>query len=517
MSFAERSFLRGLSTKCIVLATIALLWAGGRTVMAQHFVPGENQFSVSQTLFATLAAINAAGYDTGIDSPINDQYKLRTQLREELAKRKIPSLPEIRDFYQAHKKSTGAADLGQYISFALLAGDPPKFELPTIELPADAEALRPLSGLLARFYKEANIEELWRRSQNAYAAAMKNYQDEVINTLFEANGYLRNPSGNEGRRFQIYLDLLGEPNQAQVRNYRANYFVVMTPSSSLMVDEIRGAYLTYLVDPLGFKYAAAIQDKSNQEKKVLQTYAQDAPSLDLAYKDDFQLLVTKCMVKAIDSRMMHGGTEKRAAFVNQAMREGFILTAAFAEGLERYEKMPDSFKLYYPELIAGIDVKKEKKRLAAVQFVEVAAPKVTAAPAKMQIDPAEESLESAEGLYEQRDLDNAARVFKKVFEQTADKAMQGRAYYGLARIAIRQNQVHEAKQLFERTAESGAGPAITAWAHVYLGRIAQAEHDDTKAVEQFKIALATDGISAMAMDAAQKGLESTSSTGDKGK
>ena len=109
------------------------------------------------------------------------------------------------------------------------------------------------------------------------------------------------------------------------------------------------------------------------------------------------------------------------------------------------------------------------------------------------------------------------RVFKKVFEQTADKAMQGRAYYGLGRIALRQNMASEAKQWFERAADSGAAPTITAWAHVYLGRIALAQHDNKKADEQFKIALATDGISAMAIEAAQKGLESTSSQGDKQK
>ncbi len=495
------------------LLACALLLGSARLGFAQRPLSGgENQFSVSQTLFTALAAINAAGYDTGIDSPLNEQFKLRTQLREALAKRKIPCLPEIRDFYQAHKKPSGGADLGQYISFSLLAGDAPKFDLPTIELPADVEPMRPFSELLARFYKEADVADLWRRSQGAYAEAIRTYQDEVINTLFETNGYLRNPSGNEGRRFQIYLDLLGEPNQAQVRNYRANYFVVITPSSVPLVDEIRDAYLTYLVDPLGFKYAAAIK-----EKKVLEKYAQEAPSLDLAYKDDFQLLVTRCMTKAIDSRLMHGGSAKREEFVNQAMREGFILTAVFAEGLEHYEKMPDSFKLYYPQLIAAIDVKKEKKRLEGIQFVEVAAPKVVVAPAKMQISLAEESLQTAEGLYEQRDLETAEKVFKKVFEQTADKGMQGRAYYGLARIAIRQYQLHEAKNLFERTADSGAGPSITAWAHVYLGRIALAEHNDKKADEEFKIALATDGISAMAIEAAQKGLESTSSKGDKAK
>jgi predicted negative regulator of RcsB-dependent stress response len=492
------------------LLTFALLAGSAPAALAQRPGGGENQFSVSETLFVTLAAINAAGYNTGIDSALNDRFKLRTEVREELAKRKIPCLPEIKAFYAAHRKPSGGADLGQYISFSLLAGDPPKFDLPTVELPPDVEPLRPLSELLARFYKEANIADLWRRSSSASEAAILQYQDEVINTLFEANGYLRNPSGNEGRRFQIYLDLLGEPNQAQVRNYRANYFVVITPSNTPLVDEIRDAYLTYLVDPLSFKYSAAIK-----EKKPLQKYAETAPALDLAYKDDFQLLVTKCLVKAIDSRIMHGGSAKREAFVNQAMREGYILTATFAESLERYEKQPDAFRLYYPELIAAVDIKKEKKRLDGVQFVESTAPKVVAAPAKLQLEPAEESLQTAEGLYEQRDLENAAKVFKQVFSQTADKAMHGRAYYGLARIAIRQNQMHEAQQLFERTADSAPGPAISGWAHVYLGRIALAAKDNKKANEQFKIALATDGISAMARDAAEKGLESSSKEGDK--
>ena len=97
-------------------------------------------------------------------------------------------------------------------------------------MPPDVEPLRGFSELLARFYKEAGVEELWNRAQPAYTAAMAEYQEPVINTLFEANGYLRNPSGYLGRRFQIYLDLLGEPNQAQVRNYRDDSFIVITPT-----------------------------------------------------------------------------------------------------------------------------------------------------------------------------------------------------------------------------------------------------------------------------------------------
>src|SRR4051794_31775122 len=70
---------------------------------------GESGFGVSVTLFSTLAAINAAGYDAGIESPLNDRYKVRMQIRDELAKMKIPVLAELRAFYKAHKRPSEAA------------------------------------------------------------------------------------------------------------------------------------------------------------------------------------------------------------------------------------------------------------------------------------------------------------------------------------------------------------------------------------------------------------------------
>src|SRR6476646_2044196 len=62
-----------------------LLLAGMSAKLCPARDTGESQFGVSQTLFATLAAINAAGYDAGIDSPLNDHYKVRTQIRQILA------------------------------------------------------------------------------------------------------------------------------------------------------------------------------------------------------------------------------------------------------------------------------------------------------------------------------------------------------------------------------------------------------------------------------------------------
>ncbi len=445
-----------------------------------------------------------------MDSPLNERYRIRTQIREILSKEKIGCLPELQSFYKEHKKGSDTGDLSQYISFALVAGDAPDFKLPDGPVPPDVEPLRGFSELLARFYKEAKLDDLWNRSQAAYRVAIKEYQEPVINTLFEANGYLRNPSGYLGRRFQVYLELLGAPDQVQVRSYRDDYFVVITPASTPMVDEIRDAYLAYVLDPLSFKYSEIIK-----EKKPLSKYAQDAPALDLAYKDDFSLLVMKSLIKAIDSRLMHGGEEKRQAFVNEAMRDGFILTAAFADLLPRYEKQEESFRSYYPDLLAAIDVHKEEKRLKKVEFAQSVPPKVIAPPAKMQIDPAEESIASAEGLYDQHDLENARKFFKKALEQTSDRKLQGRADYGLALIDLQEKHWDEALDLFQRTVDANPNSALTAWSHYYLGQLQLKAGDRDKATAQFKLALATDGASEKARDAAKRALETSSDSGDK--
>lgn len=468
----------------------------------------ENEFSVSLPMFSTLAAINAAGYDAGMDSPLNQNFKVRSQIREELAKRQIPCLPELKEYYQQHRKADDTANLSQYLSFALVVGNAPGFELPA-EVPPDVEPLRAFGPLLARFYKEADLENLWKRAQPAYNAAIAQYQDAVIETLFEANGYLRNPSGYLGRRFQIYLDLLAAPNQVQVRSYKDDYFMVITPTSAPALDEIREAYLAYILDPLSFKYTSVIK-----EKAALARYAQQAPALDLAYKDDFSLLVTKCLIKAIGSKLMHESAEKRAVYVNQAVREGFILTAAFAELLPAYEKQPDSFRIYYPELISAVDVHKEEKRLKNVQFAQSVAQRVVAAPAKMQIDPAEESLDAAEGMLEQHDFESAEKTFKKVLQQTSNKALQARAYYGLGLISLQEKRWDEALNLFQHTVGASPDSAAAGWSHYYLGQLQLKAGDTGQATSQFQMALKTAGISAKAREAVEKAMQSISS-GDK--
>src|ERR1700733_13636402 len=345
-----------------LLALTALAAALVRPVLLQaQQRPQDNQLDGSQTLFTVLAAINAAGYDVNLDSNANSP--VRKQVREAIAQKHLDSLAPLQKFLADHHQEDPEAELSQYISFALSLEGPPDFQfwMPSQEVPPDIRKLDGLNELIANFYREADIEELWKQSQPALNHVLASYHSGVVKGVLEANAYLRNPTNNSrGGRFQVYLDLLGAPNEIQTRSYKSNYYVVVTPSAEPQVDQIRHAYLHFLLDPLSLRYFEQWgRDKS------LADYAQSAPALDDAYKNDFMLLATECVIKAVKSRLASGA--KKQELVNQALTQGFVLTPALAEGLAVYEKQPESLRNYFPDLLGLIDLEHEDRRLQKVQ------------------------------------------------------------------------------------------------------------------------------------------------------
>ena len=92
---------------------------------------------------------------------------------------------------------------------------------------------------------------------------MARYTDAVRQSFVLTEAYLRFPSGGYlGRTYAIYIDLMGEPEQVHARIYGLNYFLVMTPSQDLKLNEIRFQYLHFLLDPLAAKYGAEINQKA---------------------------------------------------------------------------------------------------------------------------------------------------------------------------------------------------------------------------------------------------------------
>src|ERR1035441_9975535 len=155
-------FRRRISLHRLVLPAILAIALSARATPAE-----QGQLDASQTLFTVMAAINAAGYDAAVSSPSNNQ--LRNAIRASLAKRDIPSLTALKVFFEQHHRTDDTAELSQYISFALTAGGPPDFAVKVrdVDIPPDVTPLLGLSPLLAAFYREAGIEELWAKAQPA--------------------------------------------------------------------------------------------------------------------------------------------------------------------------------------------------------------------------------------------------------------------------------------------------------------------------------------------------------------
>jgi len=447
-----------------------------------------------------MAALNAAGFSPEPDSPNN--HPLRQAIRAEIAKKNVPSLDALKAFFEKHRYRDATQELGQYISFALTAGGPPNFaiQMREHEIPPDVIPLKDLSPLLAKFYAEAGIEDLWNRSQRAIDQYLQRYHEPVINTILECNGYLRQQTtGFRGRHFQIFVELQAPPNQVHTRSYGNEYTIVVTPSPEPRIFDIRDAYLSYLLDPLATRYREILDRKHG-----LMDHAQRAMALPDMYKDDFLLLTTKSLVKAVEARL-----DKNPAEAQQALREGFILTPYFFEQLPAYEKQEASMVVYYKDLVGAIDLVKEDRRLSSVEFARENAPRVVKGPEVIAPTGVEKTLEDAEHLYEAQDFEKAKRSFLAALEQTDQKPLQAKAYYGLARISLQGKDPETAERLFLKALDLQPDPWVKGWSLLYLGRLSQAAREPEQAAKYFRQVLAVEGASEKARTQAQQGLEQT--------
>ena len=479
------------------------------TLVARADQPEPGQLDASPTLFTVMAALNAAGFDAGLDAP--SAHRLRKEVREELARREIPSLQAIRQFVAEHHLPDATAELSQYISFALTVGAPPDFvqRKRDVEIPPEALRLQEFSKLLAPFYKEAGIAGLWQRAQPEIDEYIARYHGPASQAVLQVNAYLRQQtSGFKGRRFQIFIELLAPPGQVQRRSYGFEDTVVVTPSVEPRAFEIRHAYLHYLLDPMATR---------NQEildrKKILARQAQRVGRLEDSFREDFAALTTESLIKAVESRLDHD-----PGSIERALYQGFILAPFFSEHLPLYEKQEQSMLVYYPELVGAIDLKTEDVRLSRVDFnagppraVKPLAP--AAAPPAVPAAPltgAAKTLDDAEGLYVARNLDAAKQKYLEVLEQTEEKPLHADAYYGLARIAALNRDPETAVRLFQKALDLGPRPATRAWLLVYLGKLTLAAEQPEQAQQYFIGALKVEGISDKARQEAENGLRASS-------
>ena len=447
-----------------------------------------------------MAAINMAGYNTDLNSP--NTHQLRRDIRNEIAKRNVPSLAGIKKIYAEHP------DLGPYISFALVNEGPPNFGIKKQQglniVPPEVGPLLKLGPLLAAFYKEANIAELWYRSQPAINEYIARYHQPVSDAVLNVSLYLRQQTSGNGRHFQIYIDLLAGPNQVHSRSYGYDDYTVVTPSPEVKAFEIRHAYLHYILDPL-----AAHDEELLYRKKPLLDDAQRAQALPDLYKADMVAMATESMVKAVEARMDHNPSEADAA-----LKQGFILVPYFTEQLILYEKQELAMSGFYTDMIKNLDLTVEDKRLAQVKFdSRPAEPKSVHVALVIPVAPvltgvAKTLADADDAAYQAHDLEKAKQLYLAAVQQSDQNPQRASAYFGLGRIAAQQKDPQTAETLFQKVLELQPEPGPKAWSLYYLGSLAMAAEDPDadEAKQFFESATQVEGAPDAARKAAQQAL-----------
>jgi tetratricopeptide (TPR) repeat protein len=431
-----------------------------------------------------------------------------------------PAVEALRKYYQEHALADAGATFSRFVSFALAAGPPPKFafELRREDLPPDALALEGFNEVLANFYRDAKLDELWQHYQPDYERGVEFYTGPLSEVAFKVTSYLREiVKSNSPRTFSLYVEPLAG-RKTNFRNYGDHYELVVSPSPDPPIDDIRHAFLHFLLDPMAIRYRAEAERAS-----PLLEYAARAPRLPIEFHDDYSAFFDECLVRAVELRLRHLAPADLASAIDQGESSGYVLVRPIYAGLSGFEKSEPAMSYYLPDLIKGIDVAGEARRLRGVKFAEEApagestpAASVHAAAPKSaaSTDPVEEYLAEGQRQISARNGAAASASFERVLAARPDDL---RATYGLAVASALSGKPDRARELFSKVIAASKGtpaegaarpdPANVSWSHIYLGRMYDVEGQRDLAVAEYQAALAVAGAPESARMAAQRGVE----------
>ncbi len=499
--------------------------AAAPAARARVIAPPVPQSSVSvdgsEAMFTTMCALLAAGFESEVSAEHWSPY--RAQMREHLQAQQGPAVEALRQFYRQHRLNDPGAMLSRYLWFGLVSGPAPRFTpiLRRDELPPEVLTLEGFSEILSAYYQEQKIGQLWRQVQPVYAREIEHMHDQVSQIVFVTSGYLReiiDPNGY--RTFSIVVEpLVGRI--TNVRNYGDHYALVLSGGEEeVPVDVVRHAFLHYLMDPLPLQYPHVVVTK-----RALFDKAAQAPRLEADLRDDFPSYVAECMVRAVELKLKKMSPGEREAALERADVDGYVMVRPLFMGLTGFERSEPAMSLYFPDLIRGIDVPAETKRIAGLTFApaepahtgkelstEEVARRRALQPVSLPNDPAAlADLTEGEQKLAEKNSRAAEAAFQRVLARYPD---QTRAWYGLGMVAVLDHDAARAKEVFGRLTDgehaATQDPMVMAWSHIYLGRIYDDEGHADRAKTQFEAALSVPGLPARAKDAAQKGLEAVS-------
>jgi tetratricopeptide (TPR) repeat protein len=483
----------------------------------------------SEALFDVAVALNACGYDNGLAESDPIRVHVRDQVNQAL--QQSEAARDARDklciYINQHRLGEASRDLAQYVSLALYLTPPPELALSVEQddMPPDSTQVIDILPLLHSFAETTQLHLIWVANHTDYDEQVARLHDPLTQMIVTANVYLKMPASTyTGSRFLVVLEPMLSPAETNARVYGPDYIVVASPvNGSIHMQEVRHTYLHYVIEPLLYSRATAM----DRLLPILKT-VRDAP-LEFQYRSDIVSLVIEGLIRAIEARTMDTGiaeykipddvrrndlereTQKHNASlqriaaarqnaINQSMTAGFVLTQYFYDQLIAFEHTPDSLKEAIGPMVYGMDIDQQIHRARDIHFAEAGSSDVI-----RYVTRTPHGLDLAEIRLHQGDAAGAEKLAQQALaEHTPDP---GRADYILALTSVMQGRMDEAEKSFNETLRLSKDPRLLAWSHIYLGRIHDIRDERDEALVEYKTALTVRDGQPDTKAAAEKGIK----------
>jgi hypothetical protein len=460
----------------------------------------------AEPVFVMAAALNACGYDDGLEESAPVRKRVREEMNQALAKSE--DARKKRDklclYIAQHRMTGGVRDIAQYISLALYLTQPPELEtaVELAEMPPDSTQVVEVVPLLRDFVAAVDLHGIWLVVHPIYDKEADLLHDPLSKMIVATNLYLKMPAETyNGRRFVVVIEPMLSPSTINARIYGTDYVVVVSPVNGMVrMSDVRHTYLHYMIEPLLYLRTNALSRTQPILKEI-----REAP-MEYRYRSDTVALTVECLIKAIEARIMDTGIPEykipanidrselpryererlayqqkveavRIAAMHHAMTQGFVLTQYFYEEMIKFEKDPASLKDTIGEMVYSMDIEQQVRRTRYLGFDKEADGDVLTRSTPRKLT----GLDLAEARLADGDVATASTMARQALATYSDPsnssdsldaiANSARAEFILARAAILTGHPDQAIEEFQRTLATSKDPRLLAWSHIYLGRM----------------------------------------------
>ncbi|MCK4662803.1 MAG: DUF4932 domain-containing protein [Bacteroidales bacterium] len=222
--------------------------------------------------------------------------------------------------------------------------------------------------MLSKFYKECQIDTLWKKYKKHYNKEIGLHTKELKDEVVFMWDYLKIPKGNSSPINNVIVvpNLLNSYFRAtQFEDIVANIVYIIpgpysenAPIAATVIHEM----LHSITRPLLLKNKAIIDSLSS-----LNDLVKEQPTIKNNYNSNFSIVLDESIVRALTWRIVYRNTDSEFVHkgIQREYKEGFILIWYFYEAFDDFENNKESLINYYKTLIFNIDINNEKQRWKA--------------------------------------------------------------------------------------------------------------------------------------------------------